>query len=122
MSTQFDTERLVVPVTHKGKTVTYYVRELGYYEFQEVNQDVVIEQPNADTERRGLAVLHRTAVATIEDREGNPAFTLQTWKRLPKGPAKVLTNAVMKAQGMDLEEAREEASEEPEKEDSEGNA
>lgn len=105
----FDTERHAVTVTHKGKDATYYVRELGYYEFQEINQEAVRAYPDKkDSERRGLKVLHDTAVASIEDKDGNQAFTLATWKRLPKEPASVLTNAAMKAQGIDLEKAREE--------------
>lgn len=104
----FDTERHAVTVTHKGKEVTYYTRELGYYEFQEINQEAVRAYPDkTDNERRGLKVLHETAVASIEDKEGKRVFSIDTWKRLPKEPATVLTNAAMKAQGIDLEKARE---------------
>lgn len=120
MSTEFDTERLVVPVTHNGKTVTYYVRELGYYEFQEINQEAAVEHPT-DKERRGLAVLHRTAVAAIEDKEGNPAFTALTWKRLKKEPARELTHKVMLAQGIDLQTPREDEDEDAPEDDA-GNA
>lgn len=117
---EFDTERHAVTVKHKDKEVTYYVRELGYYEFQELNQEAARVYPDkADSERRGLKVLHDTAIAAIEDKEGNSAFTLATWKRLPKDPATVLTHAAMKAQGIDLLKASEE---EPPQGDSEGNA
>jgi hypothetical protein len=122
----FDTERHAVTVSHNGKEVTYYVRELGYYEFQELNQDAARVYPEkSDTNRRGLKVMHETAVASIEDKDGNPAFTLSTWKRLPKEPAKILTNAAMKAQGIDLQKAAEEAEDEPAENsqgDSAGNA
>lgn len=105
----FDTERHAVTVKHKDKEVTYYVRELGYYEFQEINQEAVRAYPDKkDSELRGLKVLHDTAVASIEDREGRSVFTAVTWKRLPKEPATLLTNAAMKAQGIDLQKAREE--------------
>jgi hypothetical protein len=118
----FDTERHAVTVTHKGKDVTYYIRELGYYEFQEINQEAVRAYPDkTDSERRGLQVLHCTSVAAIEDKEGKSVFTLDTWKRLPKDPATVLTNAAMKAQGIDLQKAAEEAGE-PAQEDPAGNA
>lgn len=118
----FDTERHAVTVKIKDKEVTFYVRELGYYEFQELNQEAARTYPDTkDSERRGLKVLHDTAVAAIEDKEGNPAFTHATWKRLPKEPATELTNAVMKAQGIDLEKAREEADSDA-SEDTEGNA
>lgn len=106
----FDTERHAVTVAHKGKEVTYYVRELGYYEFQDINHEAVRSYPDQkDNEQRGLKVLHQIAVASIEDKDGNPVFTMGTWKRLPKEPASVLTNAAMRAQGIDLEKAREEA-------------
>lgn len=121
----FDTERHAVTVTHKGKDVTYYIRELGYYEFQELNQEAVRAYPDkTDREQRGLKVLHGTAVASIEDKDGNRVFTLDTWKRLPKEPATVLTNAAMKAQGIDLQKAAEEAEElgEAVQEDPAGNA
>lgn len=122
---EFDTERHAVTVTHKGKEATYYIRELGYYEFQELNQEATRAYPDkTDSERRGLKVLHDTAVASIEDKDGNPAFTLVTWKRLPKEPATELTNAAMKAQGIDLQKAREEVAEatsEAAQGDSEGN-
>lgn len=118
----FDTERHAVTVKHKDKEVTYYVRELGYYEFQEINQEAALTFPEKDdNERRGLKVLHDTAVAAIEDKDGNPAFTAVTWKRLPKEPAMALTNAAMRAQGFDLQKSSEEA-EETAKEDPEGNA
>lgn len=118
----FDTERHAVTVKHKDKEVTYYVRELGYYEFQEINQEAARAHPDkADNERRGLKVLHDTAVAAIEDKEGNAVFTNVTWRRLPKEPATVLTNAAMKAQGIDLQKAREEADESASGEDA-GNA
>jgi len=108
----FDTERHAVTVTHKGKEATYYIRELGYYEFQELNQEASRTYPEkADSERRGLKVLHDTAVASIEDKDGNQAFTNLTWKRLPKDPATVLTNAAMKAQGIDLQTDSEESEE-----------
>lgn len=118
----FDTERHAVTVTHNGKEVTYYIRELGYYEFQELNQDAARTYPDKkDSERRGLKVLHETAVASIEDKDGKAVFTLETWRRLPKEPATVLTNAAMKAQGIDLQKVSEEA-DEPAQEDSQGNA
>jgi hypothetical protein len=118
----FDTERHAVTVNHKDKEVTYYVRELGYYEFQELNQEAAKAFPDkSDSERRGLKVLHETAVASIEDKDGKPVFTLETWRRLPREPATVLTNAAMKAQGIDLQKASEEA-DEPAQEDTSGNA
>jgi hypothetical protein len=120
---ELDTERHAVTVTHKGKEVTYYIRELGYYEFQEINQEAVKSYPDkTDSERRGLQVLHDTAVAAIEDKDGKQVFTVATWKRLPKEPATVLTKAAMKAQGIDLEKPREEAGEESSQEDDSGNA
>lgn len=118
----FDTERHAVTVKHKDKEVTYYVRELGYYEFQEINQEAALAYPSPkDKERRGLKVMYDTAVAAIEDKDGNPAFSLQAWRRLPKAPATELTTAAMKAQGIDLDKADEESSEETPKEDAEGN-
>jgi uncharacterized protein YdgA (DUF945 family) len=118
----FDTERHAVTVKHKDKDVTYYIRELGYYEFQELNQEAVRVYPDkGDSDRRGLKVLHDTAVASIEDKDGKPVFTIDTWKRLPKEPATLLTNAAMKAQGIDLQKASEEA-DEPAQEDTPGNA
>lgn len=123
----FDTERHAVVVKHKDKEVTYYVRELGYYEFQEINQEAARAYPEKqDKERRGLKVMHDIAVASIEDKQGNPAFTLITWKRLPKEPANTLTDAAMRAQGIDLERARQaaEAAEDSDEEqgNTEGNA
>jgi hypothetical protein len=102
-----DTERHVATVKRDGKDVTYYIRELGYYEFQEINQDAALEYPS-NKERRGLSVLHRTAVAAIEDEDGNPVFTPTAWKRLKKEPATELTYKVMLAQGIDLKSEAEE--------------
>lgn len=118
----FDTERHAVTVKYKDKEVTYYIRELGYYEFQELNQEAAREHPDkTDSERRGLKVLHDTAVAAIEDKDGKRVFTIETWKRLPKEPATVLTNAAMKAQGIDLQKSSDEADEAPSG-DTSGNA
>lgn len=92
----FDRERHPVDVTHKGQSYRFYARELGYIHFQELCS---AKYP----EPRGVHILNAVAVASIETEDGKPAFTLQTWRDAPKSVAEPLSQAAMKAQGIEDE-------------------
>lgn len=108
---QFDTERHKVTVTHKGKEHTYYARELGYFEFQELDSSLDHMPISTEKEKnnRGLAFMKAVTVASIETEERTPAFDAVSLKRLPKECAEPLSDAAMKAQGIDMEKIRKEA-------------
>lgn len=119
MSDHFDTERTPVDVTYRGDKRSYFIRELGYYEFQEINRKAVADFPD-DKELRGLQILDTVALEAIENEDRTAAFDLAAWRRLPIGPAKQLTHAAMLAQGIDLEKVSE-AGQDDAGEDDEGN-
>lgn len=113
---EFDIERHKVTVRHRDKEVTYYARELGYFEFQEL-EDGLADMPtktDAEKNRRGLEMMKRVTLASIEDEGGNAVLTEEGLKRLPWTVAKPLSDAAMKAQGIDMEKIREQAKREQE--------
>lgn len=109
MENEFDTERTPVTIAYKGKEKTYYARQMGYFEFHELNQSLAsIEEKN----KRGFELIQAVALASLETKDGKPAFTAEQIKRFPKEIAEPLTDAAMKAQGIDLNKAREQATDE----------
>lgn len=92
----FDRERHPVDVTHKGQSYRFYARELGYIHFQELCS---AKYP----EPRGVHILNAVAVACLETEDGEPAFTPYTWRNAPKSVAEPLSQAAMKAQGIEDE-------------------
>ena len=98
----FERERHAVDVSYKGQSYRFYARELGYMHFQEICS---AKYP----EPRGVGVLSAVAVACLEAEDGTPAFTALTWRNAPKAVAEPLSQAAMKAQG--IEDSAEEASE-----------
>jgi hypothetical protein len=88
------------PVKLGSRTV--YVRELGYYEAEEIHSTAGESEKNAN--RRGIAIILAMCVASLENKDGTPAFTLAEFKRLGKADTLKLQDAVLKAQGMDLSE------------------
>lgn len=109
-----DTERQRVTVTHKGKEHTYWVRELGYFEFQEV-QELLGDMPDKtdkDKSRRGMEMMKAITVACAENEVGEQALDNRSLKKLPREIAEPLTDAAMKAQGIDMEKIRSQADKE----------
>lgn len=108
-----DTERHKVTVTHKEKTTHYYARELGYFEFQDVEAslDHMPSRTEAEKNRRGMALMRAVTVASIELENGKPALTNEVLSKLHKDVAKPLSDAAMLAQGIDMEKIRREAAE-----------
>lgn len=115
MDSEFDTERYPVTVSHKGKEITFFARQMGYFEFHEMHQSFSsIEDP----QKRGIELMMAVSLASLETTDGKPAFTVEKLKRLPKEIVEPLMNAAMKAQGIDMDKSREKATDE---ETSQGN-
>jgi hypothetical protein len=95
------------PITiETGETKrTYYIRELGYLEFDELEKTVRGAAP--DKERAGIAVLNATVIASVEEEDGTAAFTAETWKCVRKEVFFKIGKAAMKMQGLDVDSARE---------------
>lgn len=108
MTEQFDTERQRITLSHKGKTYVYFVRELGYFEFQELRDLVQARAGESERERtaRGMALMRAVTAAATELEDGSPAFDERTLKKLPKALAEPLSDAAMKAQGIDMDSIR----------------
>lgn len=108
-----DTDRRKITVTHKGKATDYYARELGYFEFQDVEAglDHMPAGTESEKNRRGMALMRAVTVASIERPDGAPAFTSSALSKLHKDVAKPLADAAMLAQGIDMEKIRKEAAE-----------
>lgn len=96
---------------------TYYIRELGYLEFDELEK--AARTGAKDKDQAGIAVLNATVIASVEEEDGTPAFTAETWKRVRKQVFFKIGKAAMKAQGLDVDAAQKPALTE---EDAEGNA
>lgn len=96
----FDTERKPIDVTAKGKTVTFWVRELGYREYQALSQK---HRSIPDAAERGNRILDETVLACVEVEDGKPAFpTLEDWHRIPAEAAEPIMYEAMLMQGIDL--------------------
>lgn len=96
----FERERHAVDVTYGGKEYRLYARELAHIYFQELCS---AKYP----EPRGVNILCAVAVACLESEDGNPAFTMDTWRDAPRAVAEPLSMAAMKAQGIDDSEEKE---------------
>lgn len=96
---------------------TYYIRELGYLEFDELEK--AARTGAKDKDQAGIAVLNATVIASVEEEDGTPAFTAETWKRVRKQVFFKIGKAAMKAQGLDVDAAQKPALTE---EEAEGNA
>lgn len=112
------TVREPITIRTGENTHTYYIRELGYLEFDELEK--AARAGLADKEHAGIAVLNATVLASVEEEDGTAAFTMDTWKRVRKEVFFKIGKAAMKAQGLDVDAAK---SEPPmSQEEAEGNA
>lgn len=111
MAEQIDADRQRLELTHKGKTRIFYVRELGYFEFQDLRELTQARKGETERERssRGMGLMRAVTVAAVELEDGTPAFDDRALKRLPREIAEPLCDAAMKAQGIDMERIRKEA-------------
>lgn len=110
MSKYFQSVREPVDVTVRDKTVTFWVRELGYLEFQEITQSAGRDLPTK--EERGLAIIHALCVAAIQTKDGEPAFTDKEWKFEPKEVINTLLPEVTRVNGLKSDEIKKELTEE----------
>lgn len=108
MAEKFDTERLRMTLTHKGKDYIFFVRELGYFEFQDLRD--LVQGRDAESEKqkvaRGMALMRAVTLAAVETEDGSPAFDERGLRKLPRALAEPLSDAAMKAQGIDMEKIR----------------
>jgi hypothetical protein len=106
-----DTDRQKITVTHKGKTTDYYARELGYFEYQDIDASLshMPIKTDAERNRKGLEQMKLITVASIEHENGKQAFTEVSLKKLHRDVARPLSDAAMLAQGIDMEKIRREA-------------
>lgn len=114
----FDTERKPVTLEHNGKSLTFWIRELGYYEFQLMQREAVRANVN-DPSMIGFASIRSVILEAVENEDGTKAFTEERLRRLPDGPAQALAKAAMAVQGVDIEKEAE--AETLEGSDAEGN-
>lgn len=108
---EHDTERQKVSVEHRGKKLEYFARELGYFEFQELEEQIseMPDKTDVQKNKRGLALMKLVTVASIENEDGNPALTMDSLRKLHRDIARPLSDAAMKAQGIDMDKIRKEA-------------
>lgn len=111
MSKYFDTLRTPLTVTARGKSHTYFIRELGYNHFAQLTQTAGI---GLSPSGRALAVLQEVAVASIEEESGKKSYTKQEWLDEIREVSEQLAKAVMVAQGIDPEATNAEISAEDE--------
>ena len=110
MSKYFQTVREPVDVTVGDKTVTFWIRELGYLEFEELTQSTGRDLPK---EKRGILIVGQLCVAAVETKEGEPAFSSITeWKREPKQVINTLIPEVLRVNGMKSDEIKKELTKE----------
>lgn len=101
-----------------GKSQTFFIRELGYLEFEELRNKVVSGASDADKERTGLRIMDAVVLSSVELQDGSPAYSEAEWRREVKDAVLQLGKAAMKAQGIDVDAVREPVA----AENAEGNA
>jgi hypothetical protein len=97
---------------------TFYIRELGYLRFMEMNAKT--GGPDTPRDERGLALMKAVCLAAIEEEDGTLSYTEDDWQNELQEVVRTLSRAAMKAQGVDLEKNRAQA--DVSEEDAEGNA
>jgi hypothetical protein len=113
---KFFNVRTAVPITVGDQTHTFYIRELGYLRFMEMNSSIGSDLERSD---RGLALMNAVCLAAIEEEDGSLSYTEDTWRDELKEVVRTLSTAAMKAQGVDLQKVPDE---ELTPEETEGNA
>lgn len=114
MSKYFDTVREPITINARGKSHTFFIREIGYLRLMEILTATGIGK---DAKERGVAIMEEIAMSCIEDKDGKPAYSREDWKDEIKEVFEQLSNAAMKAQGVDVESKAKPMTEE----ESEGN-
>lgn len=92
----FKRQRHAVDVPYAGESVRLYARELGYGHFRDICSG---KYPEPSWQH----VMEAVAVACVEGEDGKQAFTTETWRDIPRGPAEVLLKAAWKAQGVEVD-------------------
>jgi hypothetical protein len=99
--------RTECPVEIKGKKHTFYIRELGYLEFEELRNKAVTGTSEGDKERTGLRIMDAVVVASVEEEDGTASYTADEWRKEIKDAVLQLGKAAMKVQGIDVDAASE---------------
>lgn len=100
MSRHFKTIRTPVVIEVGGESHTFFLRELGYLHFLEINRSA---GAGLSKEDRGFAIMEAVALASIEEDDGKPSYTAEEWRNERKEVVAPLSKAAMKAQGIDIE-------------------
>lgn len=102
MSRHFETLRQALTVRARGQEHTFYIRELGFLQFHEIQRKAGASLKGAD---RGLAIMEAIALAAVEEEDGTPSYkTADEWRSEIKEVVDALSKPIMKAQGIDLDQ------------------
>jgi hypothetical protein len=101
---KFFNVRTPVPIRIGDQSHTFYIRELGYLHFMEMNARSGPEMSRND---RGLALMKAVCLAAIEEEDGTLSYTEEEWNQELRQVVTTLSKAAMKAQGVDLDKVSE---------------
>lgn len=114
---KFKTPREPLTVTFRGESYTYYIRELPYAQRQELLKRARTSE--VDPEETGLAVIRAIVLESVEEEDGEKAYTSESWAQEYREVVTEVSKAALLAQGLDLKERKPEVP--PSPEDVEGN-
>lgn len=109
------TVRHEVPVEIGGQTYKVLIREIPYQKFVDINNGVGL--PEKD---RGIEIMKALCVACMEEADGKPSFTDETWVQEPLSAQVALYRAALKTHGINMDIVADEKPLTPE--EAEGNA
>src|SRR5688500_11068464 len=90
-------------ITIGEQSHTFFVRELSFAKFKEINESTEAEN---DSER-GLLLLKKLVLAAVEEEDGSMSYDEASWDDELKDVVGQLGRAVMKAQGVDMDKQQE---------------
>jgi hypothetical protein len=109
--------RHALNITIADQSHTFYIRELSFSRFKEINDST---GTSATDNERGLLLLKKLVLEAVEEEDGSKSYDEASWNDELQSVVNQLGKAVMKAQGIDMDAAKAETPLTPEQ--SEGNA
>lgn len=103
MSTYFKI-RHPLTVTVGEQTHDFYVRELGYIEFQELKRKTQAQiAQGSEKDRSGIELMTATVLACVEEEDGSRSYTDDGLRTEIPAVLMQLGKAALKAQGIDVD-------------------
>jgi hypothetical protein len=96
---KYFTVRHALTITIADQSHTFYIRELSFSRFKEINDST---SDLADSER-GMTLVKKLVLESVEEDDGSKSYDEASWHDELQSVVGQLAKAVMKAQGVDVD-------------------